>query len=150
MKKHNNNKMIQTNLYIMFTSMVCLYILCTSTWMCIVYSILCIEKFFLFFFCWTFRRWQLVTHIKFNTLDMCTLHRVPSSIYLVEKFRIEIVYSYAYRQGNAVIVYNLDVNWLALFFFFFSFFYYSLIFLQYFSFNHFRRLSFTQTHTFTE
>lgn len=33
-----------------------------------------------------------------------------------EKFRIEIVYGdYAYRQGNAVIVFSLNVKWLALF-----------------------------------
>lgn len=31
----------------------------------------------------------------------------------VEKFCIEIVHSYAYHQGNAVIVFNLDVKWLA-------------------------------------
>lgn len=45
-----------------------------------------------------------MTGIKFRTLcAQCT----------DEKFRIEIVYSYAHRQGNAVIVFNLDVKWLA-------------------------------------
>lgn len=41
----------------------------------------------------------------------------------VEKFRMEIVYSYqlasyAYRQGIAVIVFNFDVKWRALFHFY--------------------------------
>lgn len=54
---------------------------------------------------------------KLSTL--CT-HCAPST---VEKFRIEIVYSYqlasyAYRQGIAVIVFNFDVKWLALFHFY--------------------------------
>lgn len=37
-------------------------------------------------------------------------HYVHSAI---GKFRIEIVYSYAYRQGNTVIEFNWDVKWLA-------------------------------------